>query len=130
MGKNKGAMESQNNAVTIDTPGVGVRRELLTAAIKRTSHDLGWQLSVVSPNFAPLDMVFLDETQVALIIDEDGDGRIEYDEYVRWKKHDAGKYNEKEKAFVAAHAEMWTQIRNRAELNKPGGARPLNTTGL
>merc|ERR1711988_1327363 len=129
MGKNKGAMESQNNAVTIDTPGVGMRRELLSAAIQRTSHDLGWQLSCVSPNAAPLDMVFLDETQVALIIDQDGDGKIEYDEYVRWKKHDAGKYNEKENAFHAAHSEMWNQIRLRAELNKPSGSRPLNTTG-
>merc|ERR1712196_70369 len=102
-------MESQDNAVVIDTPGVDVRRELLTAAIRRTSHELGWQLSVVSPNAAPLDMVFLDETQVALIIDQDGDGRIEYDEYVQWKKHDAGKYGEKEKAFLSAHSELWSQ---------------------
>merc|ERR1712196_652518 len=109
-------MESQDNAVVIDTPGLDVHRELLTAAIRRTSHDLGWQLSVVSPNAAPLDMVFLDETQVALIIDEDGDGRIEYDEYVKWKTEDAGKYGEKESAFSAAHAEMWTQIRERAEM--------------
>ena len=38
-------------------------------------------------------------------------GRIEYDEYVKWKTEDAGKYGEKESAFTAAHAEMWTQIR-------------------
>ena len=59
-------MESQDNAVKVNTPGLEVKRELLTAAIRRTSHDLGWQLSVVSPNYAPLDMVFLDETQVPL----------------------------------------------------------------
>ena len=86
-----------------------------------------------------------------------GPGRIEYEEYVKWKTEDAGKYGEKESAFTAAHAEMWTQIRyaplavaalpwgvlllipslvfaslprERAEMNKPGGSRPLNTTGL
>merc|ERR1712159_372383 len=123
-------MESQSNPVDVATPGLDMRRELLSAAIRRTPHDLGWQLSVVSPNIAPLDMVFLDETQVAMIIDQDGDGRIEYDEYVQWKKHDAGKYGEKEKAFLSAHSELWSQIRSRAELNRPGGARPLNTTGL
>ena len=57
-------MESQNNPVVVDTPGLDVRRELLTASINRTAHDLGWQLSVVSPGDAPLDMVFLYETQV------------------------------------------------------------------
>ena len=83
-------MNSHDNAVTIDTPQLQTKRELLTAAIRRTDHDLGWmvylrpsictshslclQLNVVSPNFAPLEMVFLDETQVALIIDQDGDG--------------------------------------------------------
>merc|ERR1711924_375817 len=101
-GSPRQAMESQDNKVVVETPGLDVRRELLTAAIRRTSYDLGWQLSVVSPNCAPLDMVFLDETQVALIIDEDGDGRIEYDEYVKWKRQDSGKYNEKENAFAAA----------------------------
>merc|ERR1712159_912099 len=68
-------MESQSNPVDVATPGLDMRRELLSAAIRRTSHDLGWQLSVVSPNAAPLDMVFLDETQVAMIIDQDGDGK-------------------------------------------------------
>jgi hypothetical protein len=77
-------------------------------------------------------------------------GRIEYDEYVKWKTEDDGKYGEKESAFTAAHSEMWTQIRclpsfrflcplidpssaaprDRAEMNRPSGARPLNTTGL
>ena len=52
--------------MAVETPGLDIRRELLTASINRTKHDLGWQLSVVSPGQAPLDMVFLDETQVAI----------------------------------------------------------------
>ena len=36
-------------------------------------------------------MVFLDETQVALVIDQDGDGKIEYDEYVKWFKTEKGR---------------------------------------
>merc|ERR1712086_408666 len=124
------AMNSHDNAVTIDTPQLQTKRELLTAAIRRTDHDLGWMLNVVSPNFAPLEMVFLDETQVALIIDQDGDGKIEYDEYVQWFKHEKGKYNETEKAFDAAHDHMWSEVRTRAELQNPSGARPLNVTGL
>ena len=155
-------MLSQDNSVSIDTPQLATKRELLTAAIRRTDHDLGWlvtrdrprcssewawvQLSVISPDIAPLDTVFLDETQVALVIDQDGDGKIEYDEYVKWFKTEKGKYNETEKAFDAAHAQMWQEVRTRAELQNPsdhppravavalscveGGARPLNVTGL
>ena len=74
-------------------------------------------------------------------------GKIEYDEYVQWFKHEKGKYNETEKAFDAAHDHMWSEVRTRAELQNPstfhmhgepvlnaccvaGGARPLNVTGL
>lgn len=87
-------------------------------------------VSPASPDPSKLSYTTSCALQVALIIDEDGDGRIEYDEYVKWKTEDAGKYGEKESAFTAAHAEMWTQIRERAEMNRPSGARPLNTTGL
>merc|ERR1711998_393848 len=87
------------NAGSVDTPQLLSKRELLTAAIRRTDHDLGWMLNVISPNFAPLEMVFLDETEVAKVIDQDGDGKIEYDEYVKWSKTEKGKYNETEKAF-------------------------------